>query len=76
MILSKVREIIAGILDIDENDISEHALLEEDLGTDELSKYEIILAAEETFDIEISPDLADDIMSVRDLVEVIRSAEE
>ncbi len=76
MILQKVIKILADVLNIDEDTISSQDSLEDDLGVDDLSKYEIVLAIEEEFDIEIEPDAADNMETVQDLVEVIKSAEE
>ena len=76
MILRKVIKILADVLNIDEDTISSQDSLEDDLGVDDLSKYEIVLAIEEEFDIEIEPDAADNMETVQDLVEVIKSAEE
>ena len=76
MILQKVIKTLADVLNIDEDTISSQDSLEDDLGVDDLSKYEIVLAIEEEFDIEIEPDAADNMETVQDLVEVIKSAEE
>ncbi|MDO4478542.1 MAG: acyl carrier protein [Lachnospiraceae bacterium] len=76
MILQKVSQIVADCLGLYPQEITEDLSFEEDLEVHALDLYEILTAVEETFDIEIAPDAAEHIRTVRDLIEVIKVAEE
>ena len=77
MILEKVKQIIASTLDMDEEDISPQDSLEEDLGADEMTKWDIFLNIEDEFDLEhVDPGIYDDVETVQDLAEVIKSETE
>ena len=54
MILKKVKEIIAEQLNIQESEIAEDTSFQDDLGADSLDIFQIIMALEEEFDMEIS----------------------
>ena len=49
----KIREMIAENLNIDINTITEEASLKEDLGVDSLDLFELVMALEEEFGVEI-----------------------
>ena len=49
----KIREIIAENLNIDINTITEGSLFKEDLGVDSLDLFELVMALEEEFGVEI-----------------------
>ena len=68
MELEKLKEIIADVLNVEVNDITE------DLGADSLDIFQIIMGIEETFDIEIDNDDAEQISTVGDAVEQIKNA--
>lgn len=74
MELEKLQKIIAEVLNVDKTEVTENTTFVEDLGADSLDVFQIILLAEETFDIEISREDAEKIVSVRDAVRMIREA--
>ncbi len=74
MEFEKVREIIADVLNLDENEITMDSAFVDDLGADSLDIFQIIMGVEETFDIEIDNEDADNIRTVGDAVEGIRKA--
>jgi len=74
MEFEKLKEIIAEVLCIDADTITESTLFIEDLGADSLDFYEIITAIEETFDITIPDDAAQGIATVGDAAAAIRNA--
>ena len=74
MEFEKIRQIIADVLNIDELVIKMDATFVDDLGADSLDIFQIIMGIEETFDIEIDNDAADEITTVGDAVEQIKNA--
>lgn len=73
MEFEKLRKIIAEVLNLSEEEISEDTLFIDDLGADSLDIYQIIMGIEEEFNIEIPNEEADNIVSVKDAVEQIRN---
>ena len=73
MELEKLKEIIADVLNVEVNDITEDTTFVDDLGADSLDIFQIIMGIEE-FDIEIDNDDAEQISTVGDAVEQIKNA--
>lgn len=73
MELEKLREVIAGVLSVDPNEIEPETTFMEDLDADSLDVYQIIMGIEEAFDIEIPVDKAEQITTVEEAVNLIRS---
>ena len=71
MEFEKIQNIIAEVLDIEPDDITEETTFEE-LEADSLDLFEIITQLEETFGIEIPTEEADKIKTVGDAVNQIR----
>ena len=61
MELEKLKEIIADVLNVEVNDITEDTTFVDDLGADSLDIFQIIMGIEETFDIEIDKDAVEQI---------------
>ena len=74
MEFEKIRDIIADVLILDKNSITEDKKFVDDLGADSLDIFQIIMGIEETFDIEIDNDEAEQIVTVGDAVEQIKKA--
>ena len=74
MEFDKLREIIAEVLNVDADEITMETTFVDDLGADSLDVFQIIMGIEEEFDIEISNEDAEKIVSVGDAVEQIKSA--
>ncbi len=74
MEFEKLKKIIAEVLNVDENEITEDTRFADDLGADSLDVFQIIMGIEETFDVEISNEDAEKIVTVGDVVEQIRNA--
>ncbi len=74
MELNKLKKIIAEVLNVDENEITEDTRFTDDLGADSLDVFQIIMGIEETFDVEIANEDAEKIVTVADAVEQIRNA--
>ena len=73
MIFEKVQKIICEQLGIDEEEVTSESQIVNDLDADELDVIEIIMVIEEEFDIEIFDTELDEIDTVEDLVECIKS---
>ena len=80
MVFEKVKAIIADQLDINEEDkIEMDSLLVEDLGMDSIDSYDLLIAVQEEFDIEISnddiADLKTNMKTVGDIVRYVEDAQ-
>lgn len=74
MEFEKLQNIIAEVLNVDVKEINESTTFVDDLGADSLDVYQIIMGLEEEFDIEISDENAESIVTVGDAAEEIRKA--
>ena len=71
MELEKIKEIVAGVLHVDESSITPDTKFVDDLGADSLDLTSIVMEIEEQFGIEIPDDAAEKIKTVRDAVDYI-----
>lgn len=71
MEFDKLREVIADVLNVDPNEITEETTFTEDLGADSLDVFQIIMGIEEAFEIEIPADKAEQIATVGEAVDLI-----
>lgn len=74
MELEKLCSIIAEVLGIDAGEIDESTAFVEDLGANSLDIFQIIVQAEEEFDIELDIESADRIASVGEAAKEIKKA--
>lgn len=72
-IFEKVKEITAEQLDIDEGIITMEASFINDLEADSLSLVQLMMALEEEFDVEIPDEEAEEISTVGEAVNYIKS---
>ena len=72
MELEKLREIIGEVLNIDPDTITADTTFVDDLGVDSLDFFQILIDLEETFDVRIAPEEAEEIVTVGDAVESLR----
>ena len=70
----KIKKIICEQLEVSEEDVVPGASFVDDLGADSLDQVELIMAMEEEFDISISDEEAEKIITVRDAVEYIEQS--
>lgn len=73
MVFEKVSKIIADQLGVDESEIALESSFIDNLGADSLDIVELIMAFEEEFDLEIPDSEAENIKTVNDAVEYIKS---
>ena len=72
-IADQVRRVIAQHLGVDPDTIIDAARFREDLGADSLDAFELLMAFEETFSIEIPDDAADPMQYVRDAIAYVEA---
>ena len=71
-IFAEVKRIIVEQLDVDEAQIKIESSFIDDLGADSLGLVELVLAFEETFDLDIPDEDTEKIRSVKNAVEYIQ----
>ena len=67
----KVKNIVAVQLSIGVDEISNESSFIDDLGADSLDTVELVMSLEEEFDIEISDDEAENILTVQSAIDRI-----
>jgi acyl carrier protein len=70
-IVEKVRQIISEQLGVDEAEVTPSASFVDDLGADSLDQVELVMALEEAFDLEISDEDAEKILTVQNATDYI-----
>ena len=74
--LEKMKEIIADQLSVDADSITEASSFKEDLGADSLDLFEMVMALEENYGIEIPTDDLGQLETVADVIDYIQSHKE
>ena len=69
----KVKKIIAEKLSVDLEEVIEEASFVDDLGADSLDLVELIMSMEEEFDIDISDEDAEKLVTVKDAIDYINA---
>jgi len=69
----RVKEIIVEQLGVNENEVTPEAKFVDDLGADSLDLVELVMALEEEYNIEISDEDAEKILTVGDVIEYIQA---
>lgn len=70
-VAERIKKIIAEQLDVNESDITENSSFVDDLGADSLDTVELVMAFEEEFNIEISDEEAEKIITVGNAIKYI-----
>ena len=70
--LEKVKEIIAKQLSLDVDEITESTSFKDDLGADTLDLFELVMAFEEEYDIEIPSEDLEGIATVGDIIKLMK----
>jgi len=68
---AKVKEIIAKQLGVDSDKVTAEASFVDDLGADSLDTVELVMAFEESFNVEIPDEDAEKILKVQDAISYI-----
>lgn len=74
MEFEKLQKIISEVLNVGEEEITAETTFVDDLGADSLDIFQIIMGIEEEFDIEISNEDAEKIVTVGDAADQIKNA--
>lgn len=74
--LERIKELVAENLGVDEADITETSSFKEDLGADSLDLFEMVMALEEEYGIEIPTEDLEKITTVGDVISYIESHKE
>jgi acyl carrier protein len=69
----KVKKIIAEKLSVDLEEVVPQASFIDDLGADSLDLVELIMSMEEEFDMEISDEQAEKLVTVQDVINFINA---
>ena len=69
----RVKKIVVEQLGVKEDEVSNSSSFVDDLGADSLDTVELVMALEEEFNIEISDEDAEKILTVNDAVSYIKS---
>lgn len=72
MVFDKVRQIISDQFNISEEEVTLSTSFTDDLNADSLDVFQVIMAIEEEFEMEISNDEAEKVSTVGDVVEYIK----
>ena len=72
-VLERVTKIVIDRLNVEESEVKPEASFKEDLGADSLDVVELVMELEDEFDLEISDDDAEKIVTVGDAVNYIQS---
>jgi len=70
---TRVKEIIVEQLGVNESELAPEAKFIDDLGADSLDLVELVMALEEEYNMEISDEDAEKILTVGDAIEYIQS---
>jgi acyl carrier protein len=72
IMLENMQERIADQLSVDADSITEASNFKDDLGADSLDLYELIMALEEEYDVEIPTDDLENIATVGDVINFLQ----
>ncbi len=74
MEFEKLKSIIADVLSVDPDEITMDTTFTDDLGADSLDVYQIIMGIEQEFDIEVPAEVAENITTVEEAIEMIKNS--
>lgn len=70
--LAKVKEVIEEKLNADDVEITEETSFKDDLNADSLDLFELVMALEEEFDIEIPSEDLEQLVTVGDVLDYLK----
>lgn len=68
----KIQEIIAKQLGVDEAEVKEESTFKDDLGADSLDLFELVMALEDEYGIEIPSEDLESIVKVSDIMDYLK----
>lgn len=72
MELDLLKKVIADVLNVDPDEITEETTFVEDLGADSLDLFQIIMGVEEELNVEVDTNEAEKIKTVGDAIALIK----
>lgn len=72
MMLEKVKEILGNQLGIDTEEITQETSFKEDLGVDSLDLFELVMALEEEFNVEIPSEELEGLTTVGAVIQYLK----
>jgi len=69
--LEKIKEIIAGQLNVEVSEIKAESKFKEDLGADSLDLFELVMALEDEYSVEIPAEDLEKLLSVQDVMKYL-----
>ena len=72
-VVSRIKKVITNHLGVKEDKVTENAKFIEDLGADSLDQVELVMAFEEEFKCEIPDESAENIITVKDAIDLIKT---
>ena len=76
MEFEKLKEIIAEVLSVDQDEVTMDTTFTDDLGADSLDVFQIIMGIEQEFELTVDTDEVENIKTVGDAVELIKATRE
>ena len=73
MVFDKLKEIIMDQLDVEEDEVTMDANIQEDLDADSLDMVDFVMSVEEEFDLKIEDEDVEKIKTVGDIVSFIEA---
>ena len=73
MVFDKLKEIIMDQLDVEEDEVTMDANIQEDLDADSLDMVDLVMSVEEEFDLKIEDEEVEKIKTVGDIVSFIEA---
>ena len=74
--LEQIKKMVADNLGVEESKITENASFKDDLGADSLDLFELTMALEDEYGIEITSEDLEKIVTVGDVVEYVNAHKE
>lgn len=74
-VFERVKKIVVENLEVEADKVTEAASFIDDLGADSLDTVELVMAFEEEFGCEIPDDAAEKILTIKDAISFIESAD-
>lgn len=69
--LEKMKEIIAEQLNVEEAEVNAESKFKEDLGADSLDLFELVMALEEEYSVEIPAEDLEKLLTVQDVMDYL-----
>lgn len=73
IMLEKIKEIVAESLNVNAEEITEATSFKDDLGADSLDLFEMVMAFEEAFEVEIPSEDLEQMTTVGDVVKYVEA---